>query len=136
MNITMRISIILLAVLLMPVSAHAGKYWQLAGKVSKEKMADVYDRLNLSAKQRAKLEANRQKNHQKMRALRKTIRQLEKQISDELSKQNIDQAMVTDLKGQIKAAQAQLTDLRLKGIMEVRKILTPEQYKTFSEMTK
>lgn len=94
----------------------------------------VYDQMNLTEEQRASLENNRKQNHEKMSQLREQIRSLRQELKQELLKPQLDEEKIKSLKVQLNEFQSQLTDLRLKGIMEVRDILTPTQYSIFTEM--
>lgn len=108
---------------------------RLAKKVSKERMEDIYKQINLTEKQKKKLEGNRKKHHSKIKELRKRRRSLRKELNKELKRKELDSRKVDKVKGRIKDIQSEITDRRLKGVMGVREILTPEQFSIFSDLT-
>ena len=111
-------------------------FLQLSRKMKKEDMGELYQQLNLSDRQKQGLEKNRKKNHQRIKQLRQRKRELKRQLTEELKKKKLDQKRITKIKAELNQVQAQLSDLRLEGIMGVREILTPEQYNQFLETTK
>ncbi|MFA5261080.1 MAG: periplasmic heavy metal sensor [Candidatus Omnitrophota bacterium] len=104
----------------------------LAKNVSKEDMAALYDRLNLTEKQRVQLEENRKRHHARIKALTDQLASSHQQLNTELERPVLDKVKIDEIKGQIDRLQTEVSDLRLKGILDVRAILTPEQYEIFS----
>lgn len=97
------------------------------------KMQGLFKELNLTEEQRKQLDDNRKKNREAMETLRKSMREYKDQMRQELQKETLDMNKINGLQEQIKEAQAKIIDNRLHGILEVHKILTPEQFKKFSE---
>ena len=105
----------------------------LVKNVSKEDMAALYDRLNLTEQQRLQLEENRRKHHARMKTLTDQLTATQQQLNKELERPVLDKSRIDQLKDQLDRLQNELTALRLKGILDVRAILTPEQYEIFTE---
>lgn len=100
------------------------------------RMQELFKNLNLSEEQKKMLDENRTKHREEMGALRKSMRDLREQMHQELQKQDLDMGKINELQGKMKETQAKILDYRLEGILAVHKILTPEQYKKFSEEMK
>jgi protein CpxP len=94
---------------------------------------ELFKELNLTDAQRQQLDANRKKNQESTKALRQSIRDNMELMGRELEKDALDMARINEIQAEIKSAHAKIMDNRLQGILEVRGILTPEQFKRFSE---
>ena len=66
-----------------------------------------------------------------MKALFNDIETQEAAMKQELQKQNLDTGKIDQLNNELKKLQSQLLDQRLAATLEVRKILSPEQFKKF-----
>jgi Spy/CpxP family protein refolding chaperone len=106
----------------------------LAKNISKEDMSVLYERLNLTEKQRVQLEENRKRHHESMKALSDQLVFMRQQLNQALEKSVLDKGEIAQIKARMDRLQSELSDLRLKGILDVRAILTPEQYEIFSEI--
>lgn len=91
------------------------------------------EELGLSVDQQEKLEANRVNNRKINKEQRDAMKALHEQLKTEVEKVDIDMAKVYKIHQQIKALDNQIADARLEGMLEVRQILTPEQFKKFQE---
>lgn len=116
-------------------SAHAagpGSFWE-KGFHNKRgaRMQELYKDLNLTPEQQKQLQENKKKQREQMQALFSGIREKRAQLRQELQKDNLGMDTVNQLNAELKALQAQILDHRLEGILEVRKILTPDQFKQF-----
>ena len=101
----------------------------LVKKGTKSAATEVYKLLDLSENQKMMLEKNRNQYHRKIKNLNDKINMLKRQLNIELEQKSLNKGKIDQIKANIDILQAQLSDLRLKGIMDVREILTPEQYK-------
>lgn len=97
------------------------------------KMQGLFKELKLTEAQKKQLDENRAKNREVMETLRKSMHEMKEQMRQELQKETLDMGAINQLQAQIKGTQAKMTDNRLQGIIEVHNILTPEQFKKFSE---
>ncbi len=91
----------------------------------------IYKDLNLSDEQNKALEENKNKHRDGMKALFGEVKEKKASIRGELQKGELDMAKITQLNNDLKKLEAQMLDRKLEGILEVRKILTPEQFKKF-----
>jgi len=94
---------------------------------------EFFKDLGLTDEQKKSLEDNRSKNRKAMQAMAQTMRDKMAQMHQELQKDNLDTGKVNQIQGELKTLQSQMMDQRLAGILEVRKILTPDQFKKFSQ---
>lgn len=96
----------------------------------------LFKELNLTDAQKQQLDENRKKSQESTKALRQSIRDNMDLMGKELEKDALDMARINQIQVEIKSAHAKIMDNRLQGILEVRSILTPEQFKRFSEHMK
>lgn len=94
---------------------------------------EIFRDLNLTAEQKKALEDNKNKNRIEMKASFEAKRAKERQLREELQKVDMDIKKVNEINNELKSLHAKMADQRLAGILEVRKILTPEQFKKFNE---
>ena len=96
-----------------------------------KKREAMYKDLGLSQEQQNKLNTQREQRHEQMQALRQKIKTKREEIRQEIEKEDFDVAKVKDIHAELKNLKLQAEDARLQGILEVRAILTPEQFKKF-----
>ncbi len=101
-------------------------------KKMEAKRQQLYKELNLSDEQKKLLEENRNKHKEQMKALFSQMKEERLLIRDELKKDTLDTGKIYQINNELKKMQGQLLDYRLESILEVRKILTPEQFKKFA----
>ena len=100
-----------------------------------KKVNEMFDKLNLTAEQKSKIEENRKNNREQRKALMEKMRTLREAMKSELMKADLNMEQLKSVHAQIKALQSTMADNRLESILAVRKILTPEQFSKFiSEM--
>ena len=92
--------------------------------------------LGLTDEQAAKLRDHRQAHRQAGMALWQDARAKREALRAELEKPNFDENKVKSLQAAARAAQEKLQDHRLQGIIDVKKILTPEQFAKFQAIMK
>ena len=95
------------------------------------KRQKIYDDLGLTVEQRKLLEENKNKHKEQTEALFAQLRQKMTLLRQELEKSELNIQEVYQTNNELKQLQAQMLDNRLERILEVRKILTPEQFKKF-----
>jgi Spy/CpxP family protein refolding chaperone len=98
-----------------------------------DRMEAMEKDLGLSPEQKEKLKAHRQSHRQAAKALFEQLKAKRDALRQELEKPSVDDSRVQAIHGELKALHDKMADHRLAGILEVRKILTPEQFKKFSE---
>ena len=92
--------------------------------------------LGLTPEQEKQLEDYRAQNKEKVKDIHGKIKDKRKELREELQNQELDIARVAQVHSELKALEAQAEDNRLEGILKVRSILTPEQFRKFGEFTK
>ena len=94
----------------------------------------IYAQLKLTDEQKKKLEDNKTKHHGQKEGTFKKMRSLREALKQELMKPALDMNKINEIQAQIKASQAQMADDRLNHILEVRAILTAEQFAKFTAL--
>lgn len=101
-----------------------------------EGVTRMHQQLNLTPDQEAVLEEHRKTHWQEMKTLFEQIRAKKDELGKALQNPQLDMNQVTALHNQLKDLKIKKEDLRLKGILEVREVLTPEQFAQFMQMKK
>ena len=94
------------------------------------------NKLDLTDEQRKLLKENRKKQADAMKAVLEELKSNKEALDKELVNPNLDMNKITQIQTQIKSIQAQMADNRLNSILEVKKILTPDQFSKFIELKK
>lgn len=92
--------------------------------------------LGLTADQENKLEEHRKSHREESRQLFEQMRQKREALEVEMEKPDLNMDKINAIHSDLKNVQSKMADQRLEGILEVRKILTPEQFKKFHEITR
>ena len=96
-----------------------------------KKIQEIYNQLNLTDEQKKQLEDNKLKHQETRRASFEKMRSYKDALNQELMKADLDMNKINEIQSQLKALQSEMADARLNSILEVRKILTPEQFAKF-----
>lgn len=96
----------------------------------------MFKELNLTPEQKEKLKAHREANRQRAETLRQAMRAKREAMRLELEKPDFKADRARALHEDLKKLQAQAADARFNGILEVRQILTPEQFQKFHQLTR
>ena len=96
-----------------------------------KKREEIYGQLNLTEGQKKQLEANKKRHHEDKRVVFEKMKSYKESFKQELMKPDLDMSKINEIQSQFKAVQSQMTDDRLRSILEVRKILTPQQFTKF-----
>lgn len=107
----------------------------LSVPVSYASMQQSSNGLNLTNEQKKLLEENRNKQRGQKKLLFEQMGEKTALIRQELQKDELNMDKIHQINTELKNLQAQILDERLEGILEVRKILTPEQFKKFIAKT-
>jgi Spy/CpxP family protein refolding chaperone len=111
--------------------------WQHKGKRHQEMdFSKIGKDLNLSPEQENKLKENREAHRGQMKSLYTQIKAKREEIRTELEKEQFDENKIRQIHTELKGLRSQAEDMRLNAILEVRKILTAEQFAKFSELRK
>lgn len=101
-----------------------------------QNISEIHQQLGLTPGQDKQLKDHRDRHRSQMETLHKEIKAKRDQIGEELQKTDFDLRKVQQIHGDLKSLKARMEDDRLKGILEVRKILTPEQFNKFMKLRK
>lgn len=133
-------ALIFAGLLLSPVFVYAYPHGGGDGRHDKELMKkmdaqakEIFKDLGLSAEQTKMLEDNKSKHREEMKASFEAMRAKEALLRDELQRESLDIGKITQINNELKDIQLKMTDQKLAGILEVRKILTPEQFRKFNK---
>ena len=125
-------SVIFLGFLVCTPSAYAKKQHDPAKKEAA--IQKVLQQLNLTNDQNEKLKEHRIKHRQKAKQLSEDIQAKRKKLAEELKTSEPNTKEIKQIHSELKNLKAKKADHRLEGILEVRKILTTEQYSKFIEL--
>ena len=95
------------------------------------KRQELYKDLNLSEEQKNLLEENRKSHREEMKSILNQMKEKREAIRNELQKDELNIGRISQINNELKILSAQMLDRKLEGILEVRKILTSEQFKKF-----
>lgn len=97
------------------------------------KRQKIYNDLGLTNEQGKLLEGNKNKYREQTKALFTQLRQKMTLLRQELEKSELNMQEIYQTNDELKQLQTQMLDNRLERILEVRKILTPGQFKKFND---
>lgn len=96
-----------------------------------KKIQEIYNQLNLTKEQKEQLENNKSKTREKRKILFDKMRSYKETLNQELMRPELDMNKINEIQTQFKTLQSQMTDDRLNSMLDVRKILTPQQFSKF-----
>ena len=88
---------------------------------------DPIRQLNLSAEQREQIRLIRESNREERAAVAQRLRESNRALQEVLEKDNPDEALLEQRLKEVAAAQDQVTRLRIRSEVKIRRVLTPEQ---------
>lgn len=100
-----------------------------------EKFQKIWGQLNLTPAQKKQLEENKIKHMEARKAEFEKMRSCMDSLKAELMKPELDMKKINIIQAELKTLHAKAQDGRLASILEVRKILTLEQFKKFNDLT-
>jgi len=106
------------------------------GKNFESKFSEVIKELNLTPEQQTAITLQRSQERAKSRELRTKIKDVRDLITQELNKDSTDTAQLDLLVSRLKELTVLRIEHQIQGIVALKKILTPEQFKILSEKTK
>ena len=102
----------------------------------KAKMLEVFKQLDLSPEQETQLKTHRKNHRGQAGEFRESFKAKKEAIKNELQKEELNMENIYTIHDELKDLLLQKADHRLEGILEVRKILTAEQFRKFCELRK
>ncbi len=119
-----------------PASTEQERFWQIKHEEKEKSIREIYTQLNLTDEQKKQLEENKRSEKDSKKDLYGKIRSYKEALNQELMKPELNMLNINEIQTQIKTVQAQIADDRLNSILNVRKILTVEQFTKFTELMK
>ncbi len=98
-------------------------------KKNKKSFDTIAKELNLTDEQKKKIEDLGKTNKEKIKEIRKQIKEKNKAINDELLKENYNVNTVNGLAAEIQQLQGSIEKIRIDGKVQIRSILTYDQFK-------
>jgi Spy/CpxP family protein refolding chaperone len=92
--------------------------------------------LGLSQDQEKQLKDSKEKQMASMKSIFEQMKANREAFDAEMIKATPDMSKVNDLQAQLKTIQSQMVDDHLNAILEIKKILTPEQYAGYATLEK
>lgn len=137
---TSKLNILLCLVATMVLSCGAIAYAadENEAQEKKEMLAkheEFFKELGLSEEQQKTLKDNKKKNREEMKTAFQAMKEKRELMRNELQKETLDMNKINGLNEDLKKLQNKMADQKLSGILEVRKVLSPEQFKKFMEKT-
>jgi Spy/CpxP family protein refolding chaperone len=102
----------------------------------KAKMLEVFKQLDLSPEQEKQIQAHRKNHREEGREFWENMKAKKEAIKNELQKEELNMENIYKTHNELKDLLLQKADHRLEGILEVRKLLTAEQFRKFCELRK
>ena len=100
------------------------------------RIQEIYNQLNLSEDQKKQVDTNKQNQKAQKKVVFEQMKAQKEAMRQELMKPNLDMNKINSLQAELKAVHLKMMDNRLNSILEVRKILTTEQFEKFSTLMK
>lgn len=100
------------------------------------KMEKIIQELNLTPQQQEQIKQLRAQREGQAKSLRDGLRSARQSLKAELDRQNIDEAKVKTIAQELKQLEGQMIDMRISRVLEMKKVLTPEQYQILQEKIK
>jgi len=92
--------------------------------------------LNLTEDQQKQLKAIKQKQRETMKSTFEAIKSNREAFNAEIVKAAPDMNKINELQNQLKTIQSQMADNQLNSVLEIKKIMTPEQFAGFMTLKK
>lgn len=96
----------------------------------------LFHRLGLNVSQEEQLATLIKKQHAEMKAVAAQVEANRRSFQTELLRPTLDMAKINDLQTQLKSIKGQMIDAHLNDLIEIKKILTPEQFEKFLKIMK
>jgi len=97
------------------------------------RMKNFVEELDITPEQQAKLKEQRDEHRERIKELLQALRDKRKGLAEELEKTTTDKDKIDELVSEIKGLHGQLIDERVKNILQMKTILTHEQFSEFKE---
>jgi Spy/CpxP family protein refolding chaperone len=106
------------------------------GKSWDERFNEIIKELNITPAQQQAISQERAQEKAKALELRQQLKSVREEITRELDQEATDTSKVNSLVAQMKELTGNRIEQQVQGIMSLKKILTPAQFKALSEKSK
>lgn len=100
----------------------------------KDKMASIKKELNLTAEQDKLLTDAKSAHRAEMESLAQALKAKHEELKTALAKPGVTKESLEPIASQIKALQSQMVDRRIDGILNIKHILSPEQFQKMQSL--
>ncbi len=107
----------------------------MRGKMN-DRMLEVFKQLDLSPEQEKQLQTHRDNHCEQAGEFRESLITKKEALRSELQKEELNMEEIYKIHNELKDLHSKKADHRLEGILEVRKILTAEQFVKYMELKK
>lgn len=90
--------------------------------------------LGLTDKQQQQMQALREETRGKMKELQEAVRENRNALHEELQKTDLDTGEINKITSNLKGLQGEKIDYMVDNVIQMKKILTPEQYEKLSQL--
>jgi Spy/CpxP family protein refolding chaperone len=104
------------------------------GEGPEDKMAEIEKKLNLTPEQDKLLKEAKTAHRAEMESMMQTMDTKHKELQAEIAKPGVTKQQIEPIANQIKALQSQMVDHRIDGILKIKHILSPEQFKKLESL--
>jgi Spy/CpxP family protein refolding chaperone len=111
-----------------------GPKGNLNRKAEGKRMNAIHEKLGLNDEQKTKVEKLNDDHFKKVGELRKDLKAATDGLKAELEKEKTNKSAIKKLSKRIKNAQSKMVDLRTDHILNLKGILSPEQFKKLNEL--
>jgi Spy/CpxP family protein refolding chaperone len=94
----------------------------------------MFKKLNLSKEQQAQMDGNREKHRAEFEAMKKQMSDKREALRKVLDAEMLDMKAVQAAHQELKDLILKMEDYHLAAVLEIRQVLTPEQFKQFQAM--
>ncbi len=98
-----------------------------------EEIQKMHKGLDITEEQAVQLKANREQQKGRMKNLKERVKEKRQALKEVLEKEGVTEVSVEASATALKDVQASLVDEKIRSVLSVKSILTPEQYEKFNE---
>jgi Spy/CpxP family protein refolding chaperone len=102
-------------------------------RMHEEKVDNLIKDLDLTSQQRVQLEKYRKTNHERHRKYRDLLKDKRKELEIELAKYDSDERETKRIATQLTDLWGEAIEQRTNSVLEIKKVLTPEQFEKFQQ---
>ena len=107
---------------------------KVRGERVRKDFSEMFEKMQLSGGQQARLDANRERHKGEMEAIRRQMNAKRQELREALEQPAMDINRVRQVHSELKELMLKKEDQHLSAILEIRGILTPEQFAQFQQM--